>query len=557
MKAMGRPQDEQNANVFQQGGDTVRAASTEGSMAPSGGAQGSAPNDQQAPEVQTPGSRSKLFSKNAGKAQSPVDLKGMQGQIKGAGDSLQKEANSYIANADNTYENGVNGSDKALIQDFAGIKKYDPRTDDPTFGQGPIPTAPGTENVTGLTKPLDWQTAFLQGPGELKGYESSVNTNVANAGLLGTDAGIQEIFRRQGSPEYSAGDGAFDTALLRKNAAFNELRDQTLSQNADLQKKAQTIADPTEKAAQERLNSSYGDWRRDVEGELDGAIGHYDQAAKKSEQEFDRDLGHVAAANDLGAFTQSLAMQKQLAEDNPELAPYLDGNDTGYGEYYTPSSLTADDTSAQDFVSDRDAGYWNKVLTLLGRGGNAVVSGQYAGKKAADVAKGDFDTSGYVSSRLDAASKEKTTTDAKLSADMKKMMSDAAVQNFKATYTPPTPPPPPVPDAPDDKRNPIPPYIEEKSEQTVDGYTEKPVNNPFVGPGGAAPTQEEIGESMDPGNFPVPETAEIPTIPTPIGPMNPSPSNPFGRSLGLADTEYDSPAAPAPTFPRLRRMVRR
>lgn len=434
LNAMGRKKDEpgqanmggreapglSQANVFgreapQSGGgtpDRIRASSSEGALPQAGGAAPSAQQNGPAPAGQAPASRARIFQANAGKVQSPVDLSAMGQQIQRADQGLQGEANKYVSNATKPYASVDDGT-KAEIREFAGL-----RSPGAPAGVEPLPLPPGEEHLSNPSPYLPWQDAFTQGPGQLKGFDSQVNTNIGNADMLGTDAGIQELFRRQGSAEYSAGDAAFDASLLRKNSAFNTLRDQTLAQNEALQKRAGTIGEETNRRAQEEVGKAYGGWKRGVETELDGALGEIQRGAEGTEAQFDQNLTSQRQKELARSGKRANEVISRLRDENPELSTNLRHAEYDPNTYMDVGGPTADDTRWQDFLGIPQANSFNKVMSILGRGGEAYLPGQYAGRNYSDVLKPRFDNSRFASDMLQQANdmgiivKEKGRVDA-------------------------------------------------------------------------------------------------------------------------------------------------
>lgn len=388
---LGKGEDEsQNANVFapqqqpgQEGGsDRVQASSAEGSMAAGAGtgAQAQKPEGQET----TPAARSKLFERNEGKVDSPTSLSAMGQQIKERGDSLQSEADKYVGGADDRFETFTD-TDRDAIGVFTGRKAA------PAAPQG-APQAQTTANG------ISWDSAYGNGPGQVQAFKPTTDTRVDNVDMLRTDAGLQELFRRQGGAEYNAGSAALDMALLRKNRKFNELRDQVLSQNDALQERARGIGDETTKKGQTALDTAYGTWKGNVTGELEGALTGYEGDARGLETAFDTSLQQAADADRAALSGFGSSTIESLKGQNAGLSPFIDQSlqtPTDLGQYYTASSMTPDKTNWQDFVTGDSAANWNKVLGTLGRGGTTVGPGQYVGADAAALGKGQFNSANY------------------------------------------------------------------------------------------------------------------------------------------------------------------
>lgn len=401
MDVMGRGRDDDGQNIFEPGGtDRIRSASTEGSMTPGGGATAPVPHGQAGPEDRAGSatSRAKVFQRNQGRVQSPVDLSAAGQKIKDTGDQLQSRANAYVQSAN------VGGVSDAQKKDIAGwVKTGNVGTSH--IGAEPMLPEPG-EVQSARSGDKGWLNTFIHGPGRVEAYRNDVNTQMADVPMLGTDAGISALFRAQQGAEYNAGDAALDTALLRKNAAFNELRDQTLSQYGDLQRSAREIGGKATEEAQKLLEASHGMWRSDVDDILGGHLAGFEKTAKDREKAFDAALGKVSAADKAMYEKEAQALLAKLAKDPryADLAKYMT---SAYAptidKFYKPTTLTADKTNWKDFVTADDAQGWNRILSLLGKGGDVPVAGQYGDAGADKYAKGTFDAKAYEAAVLKAA----------------------------------------------------------------------------------------------------------------------------------------------------------
>lgn len=440
------------------GADRVRAATTEGAL-PQGGASGGAPGPTapQAPE-QTPASRGRIFQANAGRVRSPVDLSAMGQQIEAAKGRIKDTADSYVSNAGSYYTGQLPGYVKDSIQGYAGLSDNgaDVMTSSAStpaggLGSEPFPRMPGNDDsgawrdVNNPVSDASWIEAYTQGPGQVAEFAMPFQTDITNADLIATDAGLDELFRRQGGAEYSAGDAAFDRALLRKNAAFNALRDQTMSQNRDLDKLALSVGEDATKRAQEALKTSYGGWKGAVTGELEAAAKALEGRGGEREGQFDTNLMSQREKDKGKASKYAKDLVSKLRKENPELSEQIKA---AAGEGYDPlefmsvDGLTDADTSWTDFLGDSEAKGFNNVMTLLGKGGPAVGKGQYLGANYGDFVTPNFDSASFADMLLNKA--------AKMPKPEPKPAKDKAAGKDKPTKTPsgpnaPKPAPTPMP----------------------------------------------------------------------------------------------------------------
>lgn len=394
--------------------DRLRASSSEGAL-PQAGGTGGQPR-QQAPQAQqTPASRGRLFQANANRASSPVDLSAMGQQIESAKGRIKQTADDYVKNAGKYYSSQLPDYMKNSIQGYAGLTGESDLGMVPASGfgdePGPKPEGIDPEAIASLNNPVpysSWTDAYTQGPGQVAKFANPYQANITNADLISSDAGLGELFRRQGGAEYSGGDAAFDTALLRKNAAFNTLRDQTLAQNRDLQKFDLDIGDAATKQAQQALNAGYGGWKNTVTGELEAAAKALQARGGERESAFDTALTGKRDEAKAQAAEEAKKTIAQLSQDNPEMAFQIEeAMREGYDptQFMNVSGPTSEATSWQDFLAGNEAKGFNNVMTLLGKGGPALSGGQYSGGYAPDFVKPSFDSASFGNFVLDKASK--------------------------------------------------------------------------------------------------------------------------------------------------------
>jgi len=408
--------------------DRVMASSTQAALPASGGAGGAAePAAAQGPQ-QTPASRGRLFAANAGRVGAPVDLSAMGQRIAGMRGKVQNEANTYVSAARKSYNaDDVDSRLAPSIDTFSGIGPgsdtgpesqiaLDHATDTPAnnLGGEPFPFPQGMDpDVEAIYKANNnsvsdqsWTEAFQNGPGEVSNFVLPFSTNIADTDLIGTDAGIGELFRRGGGAEYTAGDAGFDTALLRRNAAFNALRDQTLQQDRDLQSYADTIDDTAKVEAQDALDASYGGWKDKVTGRLTGNLDVLKGRGGERETAFDDNLTSQAEKNLAKKFPKmSAEVLANLKKENPDWTWEEGAKSVDPSSYYDPGVLSTDKTNWNDFLGEQEAGGWNNVMNILGREGPAYSQGQYYDKNYGDYVNPEFDSSGYAEDLIGATEK--------------------------------------------------------------------------------------------------------------------------------------------------------
>jgi len=366
---------------------TQQLSSSEGSLGPAGGSS-SSPGGQQA--TNSIPANNKVIQRNKDRVKSPLDVGSLTSKIGGANQALQNEANSYVQNADDRYDqsNADTGrADQEAIASFTGK------------AQGAKPTTD------------EWQNLYKNGPGRVGDFAPTTDTSFQDANLLGNDAGLRELFRRSGDAEYNVGESALDTALLSRNADFNRSREEALRAQGGLRKTEGDVKNTSRGKAQELMDSSYGKWKGGVDDTLNAAIESYRQKALAGETEFDTALGKASGAAGKGGGRQAVVNSEteRLKELYPDLSGYIE-NPADTNSYFS-GNMDGDDTNWQDFVGVDEAQNWNSILSLMGRGGDIPQAGKYAGQSGGDAYQDKFNANALQKEILPKAQKAKADYD--------------------------------------------------------------------------------------------------------------------------------------------------
>lgn len=337
-------------------------SSTEGDSQATGGGgeQQQAPQPAAQPQA-TAGARGRVMSRNVDRAQAPTDMGRISSNIGQAKQNIQNEANAYMGSATTPYQGDV----KSELQGY----------------------------ISGENSDLG--TRLRAAPERMADIELS-DTKVNDVDLLENDAGIREMFRRSQDPEGRIGEAALDTALLRRNQPFQMQRGDVLNSYRQLQEERKKIEEESRPAAQAARDAAAEAWKGSVRTEAGSMATALDDAARQQEALFDADLAGVSESQRLGIddeaqrFADELAggytdpfMQKAIRESFG--AGSLYSPDTiDASAYYTPGTLTADQTDFRQFYGEPEAQKFEKIMALLG-GGETRMAGPYAGKKASEV----------------------------------------------------------------------------------------------------------------------------------------------------------------------------
>jgi|GEM_PF-4809355 len=364
-----------------QGPSAGLQSSSEGDLSGGGGSSAVPPGQVAAP-VQK-GSAGKIMQKNQGKAQAPTNLGAMTTRISDASAGLQGEANAYMSGVVKPFEK-TNEEINSSVANFAQ-----------TGDQGLM-------------------NAYSQRPQALQGIKLNTDTNVRDVDLLKNDSGIKELFRRRGDAEYSQGEAALDSALLKGDQGFQLERDGVLnSYKAMLEEKSRIGGAGFREEAQAAQGGAYDTWRGRTGEALQGYVDNLQSVNEGEERAFDGRLLAAEEARRSGSFDDVQRFLDDMASNgnhSPGVAKAirqaLGGgtlDQTGLlnpNDFYVPGR-GVDRTSADDFFDDGEALQFNNIMSLLGTPGqSAKIGGKLSGTNAADFLGGGLDTAGLSSAAL-------------------------------------------------------------------------------------------------------------------------------------------------------------
>jgi hypothetical protein len=329
-------------------GSSIPAPPPPSTNSSAGGGTGTVPSAVN-PQVNPSGVAQKMASLSA--RQKAPDLSGYSANLSAQEQKLQAEANSYTgqaqANAEKlSFDQGQ--TQKAIDGDLDAYKALAARLSNTK--------APQVEAFKGLGD-FDAGTANLQNP-------------YSQASLL-----------RGSSPSYTGGQRAFDAKLLGRNAGFQSEARGLIDREAALQKASDTEAVERTKAAQD-LQQSYLDigsqQTRTFLGNSNKDLA-FDLQLREAQAEAERlALNPAQIAGDLGQ-----ELSGEIRQDFKNADPRsLNGRSL---EMLNPaqdlsSYLNIDrDVDWKELVTETEAERYNRVLGLLGDGGQAWVAGGGAG----------------------------------------------------------------------------------------------------------------------------------------------------------------------------------
>lgn len=337
----------------------VRTASTEGQLGPE--TRAAKPQGTESGAAPGPTSSSAAVRANVGKTQAPVDLGKISSSIGDAKAKVQGEADTFLQGESIQPFTGSPGS-KAVTPEHAVDPATFAKVDEWALG---IPTGAEPSPYPEADGP-DWMTTYQQGPGGARAFEAKTNTDFRDVQDLATDAGVQNLLRRRGDAEYTAGEAAFDAGLLRQDPRFQEQRRQVLDANKDLVDTKAKLEAESQGKAQNARNANFNTWKDAITRHLDEIAKGYRTDALRREAAFDADLDTPAnyANTQADEVLRDLKADPQFASLANQLS--LEGIDVGG---FVQAGMNPDQTSAEQFYTPEEAARFSKILDLLGRGG--------------------------------------------------------------------------------------------------------------------------------------------------------------------------------------------
>lgn len=291
--------------------------------------------------VQQTKAEQQALGKAVGKTQNPALLQKTQGKIAEADQKLQDEANAYVQKAQNTNY----GVDTAAIE--KGLSG-----DDAAYGQ-----------VTGtLGKKL---------PDAGPAFKTTADLNQSDVDEFQTDKGIENMFRREGGAEYTAGMGKFDVAALRRTPGFENIRNSLTQSRSALQQKA----DEYSKSKSAEADKIQAENLKRAQGDITGYLTAQDQALRQ--QNIAEAQAATAAARAKAGPDQSQidAVKGRLNITDPRLMQAYDevGNVDA-----APYWQAAPETTWEDMVDDSESQRFSRLLGAMGKGGTLPAAGKGA-----------------------------------------------------------------------------------------------------------------------------------------------------------------------------------
>ena len=324
------------------GGEPQVKTSTEGADVGGGAGGGSTQGGENIPQ-EAAKQDAAVVRRNIGKVAKPAFADRIGGELRGAEESLQSEANKYVQTAqeankslgDDVYGKAVSGDKEAQGQ-ISGLLGRSAEAESKAYGE----------------------------------FKPETQTDVSDVEALRSGAGIGELLRKEAGPSLTAREIALDRSILERSPEFIKIKNALIGQQAALRDKASGLRESETAKAREAV-------AKGLTSAQEGARGGLGVQESAIRSEIERRAAEENAAREAlrssggGEFasSQSAAAQAELAKsltDPQGAAKYLQQALQGFdpNQFYSVSG----NVGAADLTSQEEASKFNLINQLLGRG---------------------------------------------------------------------------------------------------------------------------------------------------------------------------------------------
>jgi hypothetical protein len=354
-----------------QGMGTAPKTTTEGDVgAPNAGATGVG-GEGQPVEAQQQTAAATALKKN--KMSTPDFANRAQSEVDKASTALQDEANSYVANA------------KAQKQDF---------------DTGDLDKAvAGDADASGRAR-----NYLTKAAAPVEQFSAKTDYDIEDIDQMSTDAGVENLLRRDAGAQYSGGESKYDMMLLNRTPEFGLIRSQLRNKQDTLRKTADTLKAEKTKEAQAAIEANLAAGKSAASGYLGTKAEAVRKAAadRAAQENAARAALRAGGAVDTGADSQAAIdalVNDYNAGGNARMADFIRNSGIDARQFVN----VAGDVSADDLYSGDEAGQFNNIMSLLGKQ-DAITAGKGAGSRTG------FNLAGYKDAVNKAAMKNYDTT---------------------------------------------------------------------------------------------------------------------------------------------------
>lgn len=376
----------------QQGNGEQPKTSTEGEIGgngPTSGAQGSEAKPAEQPQA----ADSRLMKKNKVK-EAPKFATQAQGDLATAQKNLQSEADSYVK--------GATDKGATYAVDDAGLEK--------AIG--------GDQDAQGKVRRVLSGTAD-----KYDSFAPKTDYTIEDINAMQSDAGLDQLLRRDAGAEYSAGEAAFDRSLLNRSGEFNQLRSllrgqqEGLTKQADewsgaegvKSKEAQAAVDSGYMAARDAATKGLGSRSDALRAAQDEEVRKENEARKALRASKDK----TYATGQGKAVLDKLIADTKAAGDPSGLLKYLNAG------LIDPATFVkiAGDVSFDQAIDDKEASRFNSIMSLLGKEDHWDAGAGFGDRQS-------FDKKGYSDSVYGKAKETNAKADAAAQAEINRIMAE-------------------------------------------------------------------------------------------------------------------------------------
>lgn len=364
---MGRSQQDEQKQTNAVLTSTAGELGAEASNAPASGSSERPKDEARQPQR----AASQVLARNQGKAANPFQFAQTRQALSGARQGIQSEKDQYMANAVAPYQ-----TNQALTE---GVQKY--------------------AKEGGATP--DWLRTFQQAsPQALTPFSSKTETNFAPINAMRTNAGVRAYLRNPADPESRSGEQAIDFSLLNADPTFNLQREGVLRDYSDLLNYQRGVEAETPAAARKAQQLALDAYKSNITGTLENEAKSIQDAAKAAEAAYDAQFANLPALRAQIAREEAAKIAAQSPENLRSFIKPVE--DDTLSAFFNP--LDAASTNPEDFITEDQAGDFNRIMSILGKGGPVPMKGRLAGASAPGRESLRFDEQAYRNLLLNNAS---------------------------------------------------------------------------------------------------------------------------------------------------------
>lgn len=277
---------------------------------------------------------------NIGKTAEPAALGGIKQQLEANQQRLQKEAEDYMKTEQ-------------------GRQTY--AYDQPTVQRAISGQDQGAFDYIG-------QLLGTQSAKPVKEFKAS-DVGVRDVDYLGTEAGLKQLLARGKDPRYTGGMAAFDLRALQKTPGFGQTVRDIQGEQERLQQAVGTTAQDVESRAGLYGEQQLAGAKESVQGLLRAAQnalvqGNIDEAAMYNQQLQGLDVGAIGGE---AAAQAAENLRQRISGVDPYVSGFIDPALVDPRAYLSRGQ----ELGAERFVSADEAAQFNRIMSLLGEGGQA------------------------------------------------------------------------------------------------------------------------------------------------------------------------------------------